>query len=129
MVAASPQKVKKRRIQPIAVEDDEAPAATLPAATLAADPSQAPQREVPPPENGRRIEISLKDGYDFNWKKLLSQRGIKLADRRKRVKQQDAPGALPGGALDLVDALGGDRGMLKSCIYGTRRCIYGTIYA
>jgi hypothetical protein len=102
---------KRRRIQPVAVQDDEEPAAPFPPQTLVGDRSQVIQREVPAPEPGRRISIKLFDGYDFNYKKLLSQRGVKFADSSKQAKHLDQAGTVTPAARDLVDALASDRGV------------------
>lgn len=108
MSVAAP--VKKRRIQPVAVEDDEVPAAQLPPAQNAAS-AAALRQPIAPPSPGRRIVINLSDGYDFNWRKLLAARGIKVPSAHKRARVTDANNAASDKARDLVDALASDRGV------------------
>lgn len=117
MAAQNPP--KRRRIQPVPVEDDEAAAPQLPAATLVAE---APAREVPPPAAGRRIWVSLDDTYDHSWRKILAERGIKVAGNAgKRTK---APAATqPEARRDLTAMLAADRGACWSRLFAvTLRC-------
>jgi hypothetical protein len=105
-------KPKKRRIQPIAVDDDDEaqPSAQLPVPAFAAQPSDS-SKMVSPPESGRRVWISLDGAYDFNYKKILLQKGVKPAARSKEPAGQVLP-AMPGlaGPAHMRDGQPGERG-------------------
>lgn len=104
---------KKRRIQPIAVDDDAEPdVATLPVPAFSAQPTDS-TRIVDPPEEGRRIWVSLDEGYDFNYKKLLQSKGVKLTFRAKDAAGiQVMPGmpSMPGFSTPIAEGKQGEQG-------------------
>ena len=118
---------KKRRIQPIAVDEDaELEIATLPVPAFSAQPTDS-TRIVDQPEEGRRVWVSLDDGYDFNYKKILQHKGVKPHCRAK-----DAPGAqqmmptMPGmpGSSQTEEGTPGEQGMDTVPIIRAFRAVY-----
>lgn len=105
---------KKRRIQPIAVDEDaELEVATLPVPAFSAQPTDS-TRIVDPPEEGRRIWVSLDDGYDFSYKKILQHKGVKPCSRAKDASgSQQAMPAMPGmpGSSQMEGGKPGEQGM------------------
>lgn len=70
--------VKRRRIAPIPVDDSSEAANPLPSVAIVT--RHVNNLDVAPPEPGRRMWVSLADGYDFNYRKLLQQKGAKVPD-------------------------------------------------
>jgi hypothetical protein len=108
MDAAVASARKRRRIQPIPVPDDEVVPAQLPPATVV---TESATKEIPAPSPGRRMWASLDDTFDFSYKKLLADRGIKMAGSCKRNKQASQQF---GDGLELLDGLKADRGVQGS---------------
>lgn len=111
---------KKRRIQPIAVDDDaELDAnATLPVPAFSAQPTDS-TRLVDPPEEGRRIWVSLDEGYDFNYKKILQSKGIKPTCRAKEAPDAQVMPAMPGmpgPSAHMGEGKPGEQGTIIFCI-------------
>eukprot|EP00892_Ulva_mutabilis_P008981 jgi/Ulvmu1/6455/UM003_0085.1 len=77
--------VKRRRIAPIAVDESAEAANPLPAVAVVTQ--HVNNSDVPAPEPGRRMWVSLSDGYDFNYRKLLQQKGARLADPFRQHEQ------------------------------------------
>lgn len=77
--------VKRRRIAPVPV--DETAEAANPLPDVAIVTRHVNNSEVPPPEPGRRMWVSLSDGYDFNYRKLLQQKGARPADPSRQREQ------------------------------------------
>lgn len=87
---------KKRRIQPIAVDEDtELEVATLPVPAFSAQPTDS-TRIVDPPEEGRRVWVGLDEGYEFNYKKILQHKGVKPTCRAKDAPSTQVMPAMPG---------------------------------
>lgn len=86
--------VKRRRIAPIPVDESAEAANPLPAVAIVT--KHVNNVDVPSPEPGRRIWVSLTDGYDFNYRKLLQQKGARLVDPF-RLQEQGAPGRIGHG--------------------------------
>lgn len=82
--------VKRRRIAPIPVDESAEAANPLPAVAIVTQ--HVNNSDVPSPEPGRRVWVSLSDGYDFNYRKVLQQKGARLADPFRQ--RQDAPGRI-----------------------------------
>jgi len=77
--------VKRRRIAPIPVDESAEALNPLPAVAIVTQ--HVNNSDVPAPEPGRRIWVSLSDGYDFNYRKLLQQKGARLVDPFRQHEQ------------------------------------------